>query len=218
MLGGPEVVRVVLNSSSNRQACPKILVSRLHVGNLELYVLMRPAPPAQADCYTPARPRAPSCVEGGVADSPGGAFLERVRHTTAPADTRRIFSVIGTNLFRCVGAISRLGAAVGCGRCGAVVGLGVYGASGVAPHPAPSAASGAQRLPSVVLSGAVRQLSIHASVKTASSYLQPMSVFLPPRASVACMVGAAAAHSQPPAAAMPAWSPCSALAPVRPPK
>jgi hypothetical protein len=141
MVADAKAVVAPLCTRKNRQACPKILVSRLHVGNLELYVLMAPRPPAQAEYYTPARPRAPSCVEGGVADSPGGAFLERVpADTTYAGGYAAYFSVIGTNLFRCVGAISRLGAAVGCGRCRAVVGLGVYGASGVAPHPAPSAA------------------------------------------------------------------------------
>ena len=127
-----------------------------------------------------------------------------------------------TNLIRCVGAVSRLGAAVGCARCGAVVGLGVCGASGVAPHPAPSGGKSpvahTSCRPLTVRSGAGRQHPNHASVKTASSHLQPMSVFLPPLASVACMVGAAAAHSQPPAAATPAWSLCSPLAAVRPPK
>ena len=197
--------------------------------NLEFYALMarRTPRPSRKRYIPPARPRAPSCVEGGVADSP--ARVPRgcstvVPHTQrTPADARRILAKSTPIFFDRVGAVSPLVAAVGCGRCGAVVGLGVCGASGVAPqarpvaHPAPKRGQWRTAL-DVRCPERRRQHPDHASVKTASSFLEPMSVFLPPRASVACMVGAAAAHSQPPAAAMPAWSPCLALAPVRPPK
>ena len=83
-----------------------------------MLVLMAPRPPVQAEYYTPARPRAPSCAEGGVADSPGGAFLEPHTRTDA-GGYAAYFSVIGTNRFRCVGAISRLG------RLWAVAGVGM---------------------------------------------------------------------------------------------
>ena len=202
--------------------------------NLEFYALMaraRPGPRASGTVYTRPpgpRPRAPRCVEGGVADSParvprGCSTVVPHSYATDAGGCAAYFSEIDTNLFRSCGAVSRLVAAVGCDRCGAVVGLGVCGASGVAPqarpvaHPAPKRGQWRTAL-DVRCPERRRQHPDHASVKTASSFLEPMSVFLPPRASVACMVGAAAAHSQPPAAATPAWSLCSPLAAVRPPK
>ena len=92
--------------------------------NLEFYALRaraRPGPRASGTVYTRPpgpRPRAPSCVEGGVADSParvprGCSTVVPHSYATDAGGCAAYFSEIDTNLFRSCGRRFAFG-----GRCG----------------------------------------------------------------------------------------------------